>query len=596
VWDAATGRETLTLKGGGLSVAFSPDGKRIASAGYDRTVKIWDSSTGQRTLNLGDHEYIMAFSPDSKRIASGGMDTARVWDAATGQEMLTLSVAGLCISFSPDGKRILSAGRDGTLRVWDAATGQETLAHKGQTDGSQVMNAAFSPDCSSVVSDHGDHNLPLKLRDMTTGRETLMLTGQNTGRRGHASCFAFSSDGKRIAYASYEDYAVRVWDAATGRETRALYGPNRWWGVAFSHDGSRLVASGENGTVKVWDAVTGQNTLTLKGHAGNVQSVAFSPDGSRIASGGMDDGTLKVWDAATGQETLTHKGRGGGVGPVAFSPDGSRLVFCQEGKLNVWDARDVTPELLVSDEAQALVLFLIDRSATEEDVRNRLARDSTLSPKVRAAALDAVPGFWAMGMRRAEKLRLPAEAIVAPLFARLLLREDVLADLQAHPSADPEIQSACLKLAATRPEPALECNNAGFALVRDPGRPEAIYQRGLRLAKAACRLERDNGSYLNTLGVAQYRTGSVADALATLARSNMLNGQKEPADLAFLAMAHQLLSHSAEARAMLDRLSEVMLQRKGLDASQMAEDRAFLTESQAVVLYDPIFPADPFAP
>ena len=199
-------------------------------------------------------------------------------------------------------------------------------------------------------------------------------------------------------------------------------------------------------------------------------------------------------------------------------------------------------------------------------------------------------------MRRAEQTRLRVEAIVTPLFARLLLRDDVLAALRAQPAADPEIQSACLTLAASRPEPALECNNAGFALVRDPGRPEAIYQRGLRLAKAACRLEPDNGFYLNTLGVAQYRTGSVADALATLARSNTLNKQKEPADVAFLAMAYQHLGHPAEARAMLDRLPELLRQRRGMGASEVVEDRAFLAEAQAVVLYDPVFPADPFTP
>jgi len=249
----------------------------------------------------------------------------------------------------------------------------------------------------------------------------------------------------------------------------------------------------------------------------------------------------------------------------------------------------VTPELLARDEARALILFFIDRLATEADLRDHIARDRTRSPAVRAAALDMVHGFWVM------RLGPRAEVIVGPLFARMFNRDDVLAALQARPTADPGIQAACLKLAGTWPESAGACNEAGWALVRDPGRPEAIYQRGLRLAKAACRLEPDDAIYLNTLGVAQYRAGSVAEALETLTQSNALNEKKEPADLAFLAMAHQRLGHPAEARVMLDRLRTVMRQASP-DMTQIDEARAFLAEAEAVVLYDPIFPADPFAP
>jgi Tfp pilus assembly protein PilF len=200
-----------------------------------------------------------------------------------------------------------------------------------------------------------------------------------------------------------------------------------------------------------------------------------------------------------------------------------------------------------------------------------------------------IPGYWAM------RIRNRAEAIVRPLFARLFLRDDVLAALEAQPAADPEIQAACLKLAETWPDSARNFNNAGWALVRDHGRPDVIYQRGLRLAMAACRLESDNGLYLDTLGVAQYRAGLVAEALATLTRSNTTNKEKEPADLAFLAMAHQRLGHPAEARAMLHRLRD-LLRQANPNVGQSAENLAFLAEAEAVVLYDPIFPGNTFAP
>ena len=167
----------------------------------------------------------------------------------------------------------------------------------------------------------------------------------------------------------------------------------------------------------------------------------------------------------------------------------------------------------------------------------------------------------------------------------------MLAALQAQPAADPEIQAACLKLAGNWPESADQYNNAGWALVRDPGRPEADYQRGFRLAKAACRLEPDNGTYLNTLGVAQYRSGLVAEALATLTRSNDLNKQSEPADLAFLALAQHRLGQSDKARVTLARLREVMKdpQRAGDQKAQ-----GFLHEAETIEL-DQVFPADPFA-
>ena len=174
----------------------------------------------------------------------------------------------------------------------------------------------------------------------------------------------------------------------------------------------------------------------------------------------------------------------------------------------------------------------------------------------------------------------------------MLLRDDVLAALQAQPAADPAIQAACLKLAGTWPESAHQCNNAGWALVRDPGRPEADYERGLRLARAACRLEPKNVAYLNTLGVAQYRCGLMAEALATLTRTNDLNKGKEASDLAFLALAQHRLGQPDKASDTLARLREVM---KDPQQAGNPESRAFLREAETIEL-DRVFPADPFAP
>ncbi len=632
LWDAATGRETRTLKGHTqpvVSVAFGPDGKRLASSSYDRTVKLWDAEAGEEVHTFKAHTDVahVEFSPDGKRLVSVGNDrTVKLWDAADGQEPLNLKghVGYIySLAFSPDGKRLASACVDKTVRLWDLAAGREIHTLRGHER--DVNSVAFSPDGHTLASASWDRTV--RLWDAATGRGIRVL-------KGTASKLAFRGDGELLGYVTGDDW-LKVWDPATGREVSTLKGnsndvisvapspdgnqvacayTNRGvrvldaatgreirtlavkdqslltFSVAYSPDGRRLASGGSNGTLVLWDAVTGREIRTLQAHTGLIYGVAFSPDGHRLVNTN-GDGTINVWDTTTGLETLTLKGHVGNVTSVAFSADGRLLASgSDDGTVKVWDAHEVTADSLARDEARGLILFLADRVSTEADLRDRIARDAALSPAVRAAALEMVADLWA------PRARDRARTIVERLFAVLLLRDDVMAALRARPNDDPAIRAACLDLAGTWAEPALECNNVGFALVRDPGRPEATYRRGLRLAEAACRLAPGNGSFFNTLGVAQYRNGLAAPALATLTRSNALNGGKEPADLAFLALAHQSLGQPAEARVILDRLREVMPRRTGLAPAQVAEDRAFLAEAEAVILYDPVFPADPFAP
>ncbi len=527
----------------------------------------------------------LAFSPDGTRIASAGwMDhTLRLWDAATGQEVLTLRGHGSpvrCVAFSPDGTRLAFASL-WSVRVWDLATGHEALTLAGSFD--NVLDVAFSPDGSRIASVDLGHNT-VRLWDAATGQEMLALKGHSAGLR----CVAFSRDGTRIASGG-NDQTVKLWDAATGEEVLTLNGhSSSVEHVAFSPDGTRIASASRDQTVKVWDAARRQAVLTLTGHSAAVESVAISPDGSRIASG-SDDRSVKVWDAATGEEVLTLKGHSDFVSGVAFSPDGSRIASASlDGTVRVWAARAATPESLARDEARGLVLFLVDRSASEAEVRDRVTRDETRSAAVRAAALEMAHGFWEMRVNRR------AEEIVEPLFKRLFFREDVIDALRAQPASDPEVQAACLKLAETWSESTIDCYQAAILLIFKPGQPSASYERGLRLARAAWRQEPGVGNALSALGIAEYRAGLVPEALATLTRSNSVNHGKKPQDLAFLAMAHQRLGQVGDARAMLDRLHELM--RPGHTALGIeSESRAFLAEAEAMVLYDPGFPADPFS-
>jgi WD40 repeat protein/tetratricopeptide (TPR) repeat protein len=344
VWDAQTGQEALTLKGHTrvvFSVCFSPDGQRLATAS-ENTAKVWDAQTGQDQITLQGHTavvYGVCFSPDGRRLATASYDrTVKVWDAQTGQEALTLKghigyVRSVC--FSPDGKRLASAGellgKPGEVKVWDAQTGKEFLPLKGHTD--LVDSVCFSPDGKRLASASWDGTV--KVWDAQTGQEALTLKGRTD--RVFGVCF--SPDGRRLASASL-DYTVKTWDAQTGQELLTLMGHTTIvTGVCFSPDGKRLATASEDGTVKVWDAQTGQEALTLEGDTSAVNGVCFSPDGTRLASA-SDDGTVKVWDAQTGQEALTLKEHTTAVRGVCFNPDGTRLASASlDQTVKVWDAQ-----------------------------------------------------------------------------------------------------------------------------------------------------------------------------------------------------------------------------------------------------------------
>ncbi|MCY3022114.1 MAG: protein kinase, partial [Planctomycetota bacterium] len=330
----------LTLKGHAAvvsSVAFSPDGKRVATGSGDRTARVWDSETGRELLTLKGHDHFVmsvAFSPDGKRLATGSMDcTAKVWEAETGRELVTLrghTSHVLPVAFSPDGKRVATGSVDYTAKVWEAETGREMLAFKGHP--STVSSVVFSPDGKRLAT--GSCDKTAKVWGAETGRELLTLRGHT----GVLCSVAFSPDGKRLATGSC-DKTAKVWDAEMGSELLTLKGHTQAVSsVAISPDGKRLATGSEDKTAKVWDSETGRALLTLKGHVESLQSVAFSPEGKRLATGSGDK-TAKVWEAETGREVLTLKGHAEGVNSVAFSPDCKRLATgSSDGTAEVWDA------------------------------------------------------------------------------------------------------------------------------------------------------------------------------------------------------------------------------------------------------------------
>lgn len=351
-----------TIEGGHtravMSVVFSPNGKTLASASEDKSIRLWNLATGKTIATLRGHTNTVCsvvFSPDGKILASASCDgIVRLWDVASGKNTTTMQLPGtmFCsVAFGPDGNVLAagSAGWDeetksywGEVKLWDVSTGKNTTTFKVQKSG--VVSVKFSPDGKTLASGGGgDYQKAerrterfwgeLKLWDLRTGKEKFALQGHT----GPVSSVAFSPDGKTLASGSL-DGTSKLWDTASGKNT-ATYtdGDSPWpvWCVAFSPNGKTLASTDIR--INLWDVASGKKIASPDWIAERVPSVSFSPDGKLLASG-QSDSTIKFWDVAGQRELAILEGHDGYVSSMSYSPNGKTLASASGDKtIKLWD-------------------------------------------------------------------------------------------------------------------------------------------------------------------------------------------------------------------------------------------------------------------
>jgi WD40 repeat protein len=379
LWDTATQQEVGPPMSSDTNpvaaVAFSPDGTLMAAGSADGNVQLWDTATQQeagpaRVAGAAEVD-ALAFSPDGKLLAAGGQDgAARFWDVTSDNQFGATMATGdpvSALAFGTSGTTLATAESDGATEVWDVATQAQTGTALTVPGSAGVSALAFSPGADALATGNGNGSIQLwnpagfheQPAPLAVG--PVSLAAATAGHRPAA----FSADGGLLATSNGHG-TVRVWDVTAKRLTGPPMSSYRTvTRLALSPDGKTLAIAGSG--VQLWQTATGQQigtALPAVGH-GRYRAVTFSPDGDTLAALGAD-GTARIWDVATQQEVgapITVGGTGAPTGAVAFSPNGKTLVTVGAGgQARLWSMATHQPlgKPMAADPATTVATFSLD--------------------------------------------------------------------------------------------------------------------------------------------------------------------------------------------------------------------------------------------
>lgn len=631
------------------AVAYSPDGKWLAAAGDDRTLKLLDAVTGRERYTLKTRGYTIrgiAFSPDSQLLAAGGSDgIVRVWETESRGEMWRFrghTGPVRAVAFSSDGRKLASSGDDGMVKLWPGGAGPAAVTFKSRvtsrsnTGGWWRFNRythAYRPDGRrlALAAEQGG----ICVFDAESGVEVVLIAADQAKRIPVA--IAYSQDGSTLATVGYREKTVRLWDADTGREFGSrlvhpnlvktlTYSPDgkqmatvcwpenygnvktikpqiKSWEVvdgrerysieseigifplAYSPDG-KLLAAGEcsaakavgsfrdvaEALIRIFDADDGREIRSFVAHADDIFGLAFSPDGTKLASASADR-SVKVWNVDSGKQVLELQGHADGVRTVGFSRDGTRLASSS------WNPSREHDETILWDIPSGQPVLVFDEFFGEFSPDGK--RLLTIGQQT-ASVWELTP------VTEEHMLRRDAAQLLQHNLERLWLKEDVLAAISADPSAMLPVRRRAQLFGESYQELPERLSIESWKTVRSPGAAVDAYRLALRQSEEAIRKTPNNANFQTSLAAALYRTGRPADAVPALKQSLKIRPDG-PAALAFLAMAQKQLGAN-DAEATLTRLLKI-LQRN--PAARDNWTRQLLIEARKVVLGIQTFSLEP---